>query len=394
MCQAVINLTETGNFNPQFKKIPKSVTDDYIKSVYDLKTKSGDVHPEMFRETYERLKNSAELGFGKRFTDFSDLKEFELFQKTGMNLSRFSAHRMESMNQALIAELYDANGAKLSKADFDLRAKKIVRRYNQYLKTETMTARRRANIADKWQEFERRADIYPNVKFVTMQDDLVRDTHKVLHGIIRPINDPFWKTHRPPLAWNCRCNVVQTDKAATVVPADISEAIIQKGFEGDVMQGEIWSEKHPYYANIKDPSVLESLGNAAKMLRRDLEKTEILEIVREKFVKTELPFNFPNLPLPITLTNKSIKSVASHFHIQPDVKNALLLALPLVLAKGVQYVKSMPNDKKESKPNILDYHYFLFQLMDIDFYINVSRAVNDQTVGDVYKIYSIGELIK
>jgi SPP1 gp7 family putative phage head morphogenesis protein len=390
MCQAVINLTGTGNFNPQFKKIPKTVTDDYIKSVYDLKTKSGDVHPEMFKETYERLKNSAELGFGKRFTDFSDLKEFELFQKTGMNLSRFSAHRMESMNQALIAELYDANGAKLSKADFDLRAKKIVRRYNQYLKTETMTARRRANIADKWQEFERRADIYPNVKFVTMQDDLVRDTHKVLHGIIRPISDPFWQTHRPPLAWNCRCNVVQTDDKATVVPADISEAIIQKGFEGDVMNGEIWSEKHPYYANVKDPSVLESLGNAAKILRQKIERPKVLDFVKEHFIEKQVPFDFPNLPKPILLTNRSIKSVVSHFHKQPDLRDAILTALPFITAGGLlDYIKFTPNGKTVEKPQVKGYHYFIYTLGIYKFYFNV-----EEMNGHIFKLYSINDIIK
>ena len=251
-CKGIVNLAD-GNYNPRFKKLPDALTDDYVDKIYNLKIKSGDVHEGLFKEVYGRLKDATEHGFGKKFTDFDNLEEFEVFQKSGVNLSRFAAHRMESLNKQLIAELYDANGKKLPKADFDKKAKTINKRYNRYLKTEVQAARRRASMAEKWATFKKRASIYPNVRYVTKKDDLVRDTHKVLHGIIRPIDDEFWNTHTPPLAWNCRCNLEQTDAAPTEIPEGSNAAVIQKGFETDPVSGDIFGEKHPYFYECDRP---------------------------------------------------------------------------------------------------------------------------------------------
>jgi hypothetical protein len=33
--------------------------------------------------------------------------------------------------------------------------------------------------------------------------------HRLWHGTILPVDDPWWETHFPPCGWNCRCTVVQ-----------------------------------------------------------------------------------------------------------------------------------------------------------------------------------------
>ena len=47
-----------------------------------------------------------------------------------------------------------------------------------------------------------------------------REEHLALVGTIRPIEDPWWDTHMPPSAWNCKCSVRKTRRAVTPVPAE------------------------------------------------------------------------------------------------------------------------------------------------------------------------------
>ena len=63
-----------------------------------------------------------------------------------------------------------------------------------------------------WQEFKDNADIMPNLKYVTAGDERVRKSHRILHGVVKPINDPFWLQNYPPNGYRCRCYVEQTDE--------------------------------------------------------------------------------------------------------------------------------------------------------------------------------------
>lgn len=49
-------------------------------------------------------------------------------------------------------------------------------------------------------------------KDVQVRDHGVRPDHAVLDGVIKPSDDDFWKTHYPPLGYNCRCQVVSLSK--------------------------------------------------------------------------------------------------------------------------------------------------------------------------------------
>ena len=49
---------------------------------------------------------------------------------------------------------------------------------------------------------------FPYWQYLTMGDELVRESHAKLHGLILPANHPFWNDHYPPWDWGCRCQVV------------------------------------------------------------------------------------------------------------------------------------------------------------------------------------------
>ncbi|MBJ6985918.1 phage minor head protein [Devosia sp. MC521] len=42
-------------------------------------------------------------------------------------------------------------------------------------------------------------------RYVTAGDDRVRHNHAQWHGVILPVDHPFWLTHFPPNGFNCRC---------------------------------------------------------------------------------------------------------------------------------------------------------------------------------------------
>lgn len=54
--------------------------------------------------------------------------------------------------------------------------------------------------------------VFPFLKYVSMDDGRVRETHAKLDGVILPADDPFWKDHYPPWDYNCRCMVIQLTK--------------------------------------------------------------------------------------------------------------------------------------------------------------------------------------
>lgn len=100
--------------------------------------------------------------------------------------------------------------------DFKKEAYKVSGDYNhRWLETEYHQTVANAQMAEKWKGFEANADLYPNLKLVSVRDGRVRPEHKILDGTIRPIDDPFWKTHTPPLDWGCRCDIIQTDEEPT-----------------------------------------------------------------------------------------------------------------------------------------------------------------------------------
>lgn len=46
------------------------------------------------------------------------------------------------------------------------------------------------------------------IRYVAVLDHRTRQTHADMHGIIKPINDPWWNINYPPNGFNCRCSVM------------------------------------------------------------------------------------------------------------------------------------------------------------------------------------------
>lgn len=79
------------------------------------------------------------------------------------------------------------------------------------------------------------SEVATKYAFQAILDDETRDNHRACDGIVLPVNDPFWKTHTPPLGYNCRCTLIPLNEENEVedninpnIPA--SEKTADKGF--------------------------------------------------------------------------------------------------------------------------------------------------------------------
>jgi SPP1 gp7 family putative phage head morphogenesis protein len=176
------------------------------------------------------------------------------------NVAQFSAFKETSFRKQLEAAL-TKNGAVVPWSEFKKTAAELNVEYNgRWLKTEYHHTVATANMAEKWQDFEADKDLYPNLKYVTVGDNRVRDQHKAWNGLILPINHPFWKTHTTPNDWGCRCDILQTDEDPSEVIPDLK---IKSAFQNNAaLSGKIFNEIP--YANGLSSDEIKEAGSFAK----------------------------------------------------------------------------------------------------------------------------------
>lgn len=187
------------------------------------------------------VKGSLAEGYGKSFVDYNENAQSKLQLK--QNLYRFSGAKtyqeLAKMNYFLVKNK--------SFADFKKDALKVNEEYNvQYLKTEFITCNRSGAMAELWQKAQQQKALYPNLKYKTVKDERVREEHRPLHDIIKPVDDPFWDKWFPPNGHRCRCYTVQTDEPATKVNFEGNPT---PGFSNNVGKSNMAfdEDEHPYF---------------------------------------------------------------------------------------------------------------------------------------------------
>jgi hypothetical protein len=121
-----------------------------------------------------------------------------------------------------------------------------------WLRTEYDTAVKRASQAANWKQFEREADVLPNLEWLKTTSVTPAADHAGFWSIpvILPVNDPFWDTHKPGDRWGCKCSLRATDKPAMpekTIPEGDSTDKPAPGLTGNpAKDGQIFSDTHPY----------------------------------------------------------------------------------------------------------------------------------------------------
>ncbi len=240
-------------------------------------------------------------------------------------------------------------------------------KYNKnHLQAEYQTAKRSAKMAIKWKDFEKNKRLFPNLKYMTTNDDKVRKDHAPLHGIIRAVNDPFWNTYYPPNGWRCRCYVKQTtepvnDKQPKELPT--------KGFTHNAgKSNQIYNPKeHPYFnipkKDSKDVKIafenfkqLKSYGKPKKTFKNGA------KVYIHPFADPEDIFG--NYRAAIKLANAGITvKIRPHSYLD-DVKNPeyeifnkMSDRAEPIKARGIKSIINEKVNKQKAKIVVLDFTY-------------------------------------
>lgn len=65
-----------------------------------------------------------------------------------------------------------------------------------------------AYAAGRWQQIQRVKDQRPYLRYVHLEGQKnPRPEHEAWHGLVLPVDDPWWDTHYPPNGWFCHCTV-------------------------------------------------------------------------------------------------------------------------------------------------------------------------------------------
>jgi SPP1 gp7 family putative phage head morphogenesis protein len=160
--------------------------------------------------------------------------------------------------------MIDNDGKLREWEDFKEAAQKIGDKYNaNWMRTEYDQCIAGAQNAARWVEFEQNEDAMPNLQYQTAGDNNVRESHRVLNGITRPMKDDFWKTHYPPNGWGCRCEALQVPNGlAPVTPKEsIPPSPVPKMFSTNLAKaGLIFPKGHPYYNGISNAELRKAIA--------------------------------------------------------------------------------------------------------------------------------------
>lgn len=229
------------SMEPYTKLIEKIAND-----LHEGKMKPSDLNVDMVKQMYKDLSTATETVYGDKWVKF-DIKEPQsLVQKFKKNLWQFSCAKT-------LAELQEMNNLLLDKGrirpfpEYLQQVRKTNMKFNEnYLQAEHQTAVKGCQAAEQWKAFLKDADLFPNLEYRTVGDNLVRPQHALLNGTVKPIGDVFWTLYYTPNGWRCRCYVVQT--AAKATPGKIDDPSVSPEFRGNVaLDEEIFTNKGGFF---------------------------------------------------------------------------------------------------------------------------------------------------
>lgn len=80
------------------------------------------------------------------------------------------------------------------------------------LKTIYETNMRTSRAVGQWERAQRNKDTRPYLLYEVGPSEHHREQHLAWHGLLLPIDDPFWSFGVPPLGWGCKCTIRTVSK--------------------------------------------------------------------------------------------------------------------------------------------------------------------------------------
>ena len=288
---------------------------NYTKLIEEIsqKLQNGDIRPsdldkDLIEQIYNDVSQPVKEEFGQRWVDYDYKEPKSLIQKFKKNLWQFSSAKTLAELEYINGLLIDKNGKIKPEHQFMQDVKKANILFNRnYLQAEYQTAKRGAQMAHLWNKFLEQKEYYPNLVYRTVGDSRVRPEHAALNGVVKPIDDPFWKTYYPPNGWRCRCTVMNT--AEKVSEGTFEDKTVKPEFHGNTAL---------------DEEILTSKGTFFKLLNKDHKAKINAELMKY------------NMPMEIAYHGKHKKKVfVSPFADDKDLVSNVETAVVIVDKLGI-----------------------------------------------------------
>lgn len=181
----------------------ESLMNDLAKKMHAGDLKPADISKKFVLNTYKELYKGTKSGYGKEWAKFTPDANGKTVNSLKKNLFLFSGAKTYTM-QVEMNKLLQKDGKVRDFEDFKKEALKLNSKYNKnYLQAEYQTARQTGHHVRNWQGYQKNKDLFPNLKYKTAGDARVRESHRALNNVVKPIDDPFWNSFYPPNGWRC-----------------------------------------------------------------------------------------------------------------------------------------------------------------------------------------------
>lgn len=222
-----------------------SIVERVLQRVHRQQLKAGDLDADLWLANAHKIWEGGAKGLGPGWN--TDITRLGMALQLQQNAHIFAAFKNHHNINALVGLLTD-KGRVRSWAEFKKAAMPLMDKYNQHwLRTEYNHAIGSARMADKWHELSRRGG---KGEYITVGDERVRTSHRLLHGTLLPFDHPFWQSYWPPNGWNCRCDVRwHPDDTQSQSPGGLPDDVPPEMQFNPGQQGLLYSRQHPYFAN-------------------------------------------------------------------------------------------------------------------------------------------------
>lgn len=229
-----------------------------LEDIYHGRIAKGDIDPQLTKLTAEILWDATTGGYGRDFpTANYDSPDWNMLKNLQNNVYSFSAAKDFKMLEELTGLLVQDN-VLVSFSDFKKAASKITQQYNtNWLQTEYNLAVAGGQSASKWVDIQKSKGAIPLLSYETVGDSRVREQHRLLDGVIKPVNDDFWNKYYPPNGWGCRCTTRQLRSGSVTLDSLISYPEVPKMFQTNLAKhGLVFPAGHSYWDGVPN-SILE-----------------------------------------------------------------------------------------------------------------------------------------
>lgn len=261
--------------------------DRLIQATIDGKNNPAEVDREYVLKTYGELNAAAGKGYGDNYYDYS----FDVIPgKIRNNLLHFAGQKAYTIQKALDGFLKDAGD---ENAFRKRAAQYLTLQDGTYLGVQKSFASRSAQWARDFKTFKGQKDLYPNLKFRTMEDDRVRPAHAILDGIVKPVDSAYVATHATPLGYRCRCMWEQTTEAVTENSEDMENWMPEPQFQANTAKdGTVFNKYTSYAQTVKNDKVQKEVWDQVEKMKLDFPYRQYATI-NEKTIYTS-DFADPN----------------------------------------------------------------------------------------------------